>query len=216
VTPRPIVFDLDGTLVDSLPGIAAAANALLADEGLPPLPQAHIGGFVGNGERVFLQRLIASAGLPDDAFDRLRPGFMAHYVAFSRDTPLYPHVAEMLEGFRMAGVPLGLCSNKPAAPLAEVLRAPGLRGMFAAVVAGDTLPQRKPDPAPLLHVFADLGGRGLYVGDSPVDAETAQRAGVPFALFTEGIRDVPVETIPHDRAFADMREMRAIYGALTG
>jgi phosphoglycolate phosphatase len=217
VTARPpLVFDLDGTLVDSLPGIAAAANALLAGEGLPPLPQARIGGFVGHGERVFLQRLIAAAGLPEAEFDRLLPRFIAVYVETSRDTPLYPHVAEMLEGFRRAGVLLGLCTNKPAAPLAEVLRAPGLKGMFNAVVAGDTLPLRKPDPVPLLRVFADLGGQGIYVGDSPVDGETAQRAGVPFALFTEGIRDVPVKDIPHDRAFADMREMPGIYAELAG
>jgi phosphoglycolate phosphatase len=213
---RPLVFDLDGTLVDSLPGIAAAANALLAGEGLQPLPKAQIGGFVGHGERVFLQRLMAAAGLPEAEFDRLLPRFIAVYVEASRDTPLYPHVAEMLEGFRTAGVPLGLCTNKPAAPLAAVLEAPGLKGMFGAVVAGDTLPLRKPDPAPLLHVFTELGGRGVYVGDSPVDGETARRAGVPFALFTEGIRTVPVEEIPHDRAFADMREMPGIYEALAG
>ncbi|MGI1661188.1 phosphoglycolate phosphatase [Palleronia sp. KMU-117] len=214
--PPPIVFDLDGTLVDSLPGIALAANTLLAGEGLAPLPERRIGGFVGHGERVFLQRLIAAAGLPEDAFDRLLPRFMSIYVEASRETRLFPHVAEVLDAFAARGVGLGLCSNKPSGPLEAVLDAAGLRGVFAIVVAGDSLPQRKPDPAPLLHALARLPGQGgLYVGDSPVDAETAQRAGVPFALFTEGIREVPVDEIPHDRAFADMRNLPAIYVALT-
>jgi phosphoglycolate phosphatase len=92
-----------------------------------------------------------------------------------------------------------------------------LAGVFGAVVAGDTLSVRKPDPAPLLHALAGLGvSGGLYVGDSPVDSETARRAGVPFALFTEGIREAPLAEIPHDAAFSDMRELPDIYAALTG
>jgi phosphoglycolate phosphatase len=216
VTACPIVFDLDGTLVDSLPGIAAAANALLADEGLPPLPQARIGAFVGHGERVFLDRLIAASDLDPSDDARLMARFLDLYVSHSRGTVLFPHVAEVLGVFREQGVRRGLCTNKPSAPLAAVLETTGLGEVFDAIVAGDTLPVRKPDPAPLRHALALLGSEaGVYVGDSPVDAETARRADMPFVLFTEGIRDVPVESIGHDARYSDFRDLPAIYGDLT-
>jgi len=213
----PIVFDLDGTLIDSLPGIAAAANALLAENGLAALPQGRMAGFVGLGERVFLDRLIAATALDARAYGDLLARFLELYVVQSRDTVLFPRVADVLETFRADGVPLGLCTNKPSGPLRAVIEATGLAGVFGAVVAGDTLAVRKPDPAPLLHAFAGLGASGgLYVGDSPVDSETALRAGVPFALFTEGIRDVPLAEIPHEALFSDMRELPEIYATLTG
>lgn len=215
---RPaVVFDLDGTLIDSLPGIAAAANALLAEEGLPPLSEARIGGFVGLGERVFLDRLIAATGLDPAEDARLMARFMELYVARSHDVALFPHVIEVLEGFRSRGVPLGLCTNKPSGPLDAVLASTGLGEVFGAVVAGDTLGLRKPDPAPLRHAFAMLGNLpGIYVGDSPVDAETAHRAGVPFVLFTEGIRDIPVEEIAHAAQYSDIRDLPAIHDDLAG
>lgn len=212
----PIVFDLDGTLIDSLPGIAAAANALLADNGLAALPVEQVAGFVGLGERVFLDRLIAATALDPRAYDDLLARFLELYIVQSRNTALFPHVADVLEALGADGVPLGLCTNKPSGPLRAVMEAAGLADIFGVVVAGDTLAVRKPDPEPLRHAFAALGESGLFVGDSPVDAETAERAGVPFALFTEGIRDVPLAQIPHAAAFADMRDLPDIYAALTG
>jgi phosphoglycolate phosphatase len=216
IVQTPVVFDLDGTLIDSLSGIAAAANALLADEGLPPLSEARIGGFVGLGERVFLDRLIAATDLDGDDDARLMSRFMDHYIAQSHDVSVFPHVIEVLEVLRANAVPLGLCTNKPSGPLAAVLEATGLAGVFDAVVAGDSLPVRKPDPAPLLQAFAMLGADpGIYVGDSPVDAETAERAAVPFVLFTDGIRDVPVTAIRHDASYSDIRDLPALLRRLT-
>ncbi len=212
----PVVFDLDGTLVDSLPGIATAANTFLAEHGREPLPKSRIGSFVGRGENVFLERLMQAGGLDLARFHDVKPRFLEIYTVASRDTRLFPGVAEMLDGFRRAGVPLGLCTNKPSGPVGAVLQAVALEDAFGAVVAGDSLPARKPDPAPLRHVLDALGaGQGLYVGDSEVDAETAQRTGVPFALFTEGIRTTPVSEIPHDFAFDDFGDLAEIHAVVS-
>lgn len=211
----PVVFDLDGTLIDSLPGIAGAANALLGEWGLSPLGMAKFGGFVGHGDQVFLDRLIAATGLDPADRSALMARFIPLYKDAARGTRLFDGVAEMLDAFDAAGVAMGLCTNKPLAPLIPVLEETGLAHRFAVVVAGDALPRRKPDPAPLHHAFAELGqGPGLYVGDSEVDAETAQRAGLPFALYTKGIRQTPVADIPHQAAFDDFSELPDIRARL--
>jgi len=211
----PVVFDLDGTLVDSLPGIAAAANGFLAEEGRPALPVERVAGFVGRGEDVFLERLMEAGGLDAARFCEVKPRFLEIYAEASRGTRLFPGARAMLDGFRDAGVPLGLCTNKPSGPMRVVLEAAALDGVFDAIVAGDEVARRKPDPAPLLAVLSRLGASfGLYVGDSEVDAETAARAGVPFALYTEGIRTRPVAELPHDHAFSDFGALSGIYGSV--
>lgn len=213
----PVVFDLDGTLIDSLPGIAGAANALLSEWGHPALAPAQIGGFVGHGEQVFLDRLIAASPLDPAERDHLMNRFLALYADAAKVTRLFPGVEEMLDALSVGGVTMGLCTNKPSGPLAPVLRETGLDRRFAVVVAGDTLSLRKPDPAPLRHAFDVIGqGPGLYVGDSEVDAETARRAGIPFALYTRGIRQSPVEAIPHDAAFDEFEELPGILSWLCG
>jgi phosphoglycolate phosphatase len=205
---RAVVFDLDGTLIDSLPDIAAAANALLDEEGLEPLPQSRIGGFVGMGEKVFLDRLIAATGLERAQYDALMARFMVLYKANTGRTRLFPGVLDMMSTLRDSGLALGLCTNKPGGPLQAVLDALDLGRWFDAIIAGDTLPIRKPDPAPLRLGFERMGAtEGVYVGDSDVDAETAQRAGIPFLLFSEGIRTKPVSDIPHDALFGDFSRL---------
>ena len=210
----PIVFDLDGTLIDSLPEIAEAANRLLAEEGRAPLPVARIGSFVGRGEAMLLERVMRAAGLDLARFDALRPRFTEIYVEASRTTRLFPGVAEMLADFRARGVPIGLCTNKPSLPLRAVLDTLSLTETFGVVVAGDSLPERKPHPAPLRHAREMRGSAtGLYVGDSEVDAETAARAAGPVARYTEGIRTPPVAEIPHDVAFSDFGTLAAIHAS---
>lgn len=212
----PVVFDLDGTLINSLPNITDAANALLAEEGLPPVTQKVTAGFVGHGERVFLDRLIAATALKASAFDALMPRFIAHYKVAARETQLMPKAAETVAAFRNRGVKTGLCTNKPRAPLLPTLAAAGLDDAFDIVVAGDDLEKRKPDPAPLWHAIERLGAEScIYVGDSEVDAETAQRAGVPFALYTEGIRVREIADIPHDAVFSDFDDLAAVYRKLS-
>lgn len=211
----PVVFDLDGTLTDSLPDVAHAANALLADEGATAVAPGTVAGFVGWGEGIFIDRLIAHAGLDPAARDSLLDRFIGHYTAAGDRTRLMPGVAEALSGLKDMGVPMGLCTNKPRAPLLPVLETSGLGDWITVVVAGDDLARRKPAPEPLLAVLRALDApRAIYIGDSIVDAQTARAAGVPFALYTEGIRTDPVAAIPHDAAFADFALLGGLYDRL--
>ena len=116
----------------------------------------------------------------------------------------------VLETLHQKGHRIGLCTNKPVAPTNDILDHFGLTNLFSVVIGGDSLAQRKPDPAPLLAAFEALGGPGIYVGDSEVDAQTAERAGIPIALFTEGYRKTPVAELTHEWAFRDFADLSAI------
>ena len=193
-----IVFDLDGTLVDSAPDIQAAANKMLESEGLAPLDLPTVIGFIGNGLPKLVERAMRARGLPMDRHGALTARTLAFYDAESTArTQPYPGLATALEDLRGQGFALAVCTNKPGAPARDILAQLDLARYFDAVIGGDTLPVKKPDPAPLRAAFEALGRKGLYVGDSEIDAETAQRAGVPFLLFTEGYRKKPVEEMPH-------------------
>jgi phosphoglycolate phosphatase len=213
---QPVVFDLDGTLIDSLPDIAAAANATLADHDLPALPTQRIGTFVGLGEQVFVDRLIGASALNVTDRPRIMARFITHYKAATGLTRVFPGVRDALDALRAAHVPMGLCTNKPQGPLDAVLTALNLRAYFDVIVAGDTLARRKPAPDPLNHAFDQLGTRGIYVGDNRVDAQTAAAVGVPFVLFTQGIRDEPISAIPHDASFSEFSEFPKLYKQMAG
>ena len=207
-----IIFDLDGTLLDTAPDIRAVANAVLAEEGgAPPLSLAETRAFVGEGARRFIERIIAARGLAPGRHAPMHTAFLARYdgaVGLSRPMP---GAIKALAALAAAGHRLGLCTNKPARPTRAVLRHFSLDGIFASVIGGDSLPTRKPDPAPLLAVLEALGGGpALYVGDSETDAATARAARLPFALFTEGYRKTEIAAIPHDAAFSDFAELPAI------
>ena len=211
---RAVVFDLDGTLIDSAPDIHAAAARLLAEEGRAPLSLPVIRSFIGNGVPTLIERVIAAAGLDRADHPRLTERFMVFYDAAPADlTRPFPGVPEALNRLADAGFALGLCTNKPESATRGVLSALGL-DRFEVLVCGDSLQVRKPDPSVLDETFRRLGADGVYVGDSEVDAETAERAVRPFALFTGGYRKTPVEAIRHDRNFADFAELPAIAMAM--
>ncbi|WP_050604749.1 phosphoglycolate phosphatase [Ruegeria sp. 6PALISEP08] len=199
-----VVFDLDGTLVDSLGDLAAAANRTLDDVGRDPLPHDVIKGFVGNGLPKLVERMIRHCELPLDRHSELTQLTLKHYNAAASETTIpYPGIPEALDALRQMGCVLGVCTNKPEAPARHVLEALNLSRHFDAVLGGDSLPTRKPDPRHLFASFDALpfSGPRLFVGDSEVDAETAQRAHIPFLLFTEGYRKTSVEEIPHTVAY---------------
>lgn len=213
---RAVIFDLDGTLVDSAPDLHAAAGAFLAEQGHPPLDLATITSFIGNGVPMLVERVLRAVGEPADAaaVAAALPRFNAIYgAAPSALSRLYPGVAEALAALGAAGLKLGVCTNKPVGPARRLLADLGIAPCFAGLVGGDSLAQRKPDPAPLRHLAQDLGV-GLeavaYVGDSETDAATAEATGVPFFLYTKGYRKSPVEAIAHRAAFDDFTRLPAL------
>jgi phosphoglycolate phosphatase len=199
-----VIFDLDGTLVDSAPDIHAAVNRLMLGEGKAPLAFETVKRFIGNGVPTLLSRVMAAQGRSgDELHARWMTRFMADYSTGASDlTRPYPGVLEALEALQHAGHVLGLCTNKPLEPARHVLAAFGLDRFFPVVIGGDSLSLRKPDPAPLLAVAEALdAGSAIFVGDSEVDADTALAAGVPFLLFTEGYRKSPVDEMAHAASF---------------
>jgi len=203
-----IVFDLDGTLIDSAPDIHRVANMVLEQEGCDGITLAQTHNFIGNGTASLVAKMRAARGIEDREQARLLAGFMARYDDAVGLTMPYPGVLAALETLMGQGHKLGICTNKPISPCRAVLAHLKMDHYFETIWGGDSLAVRKPDPAPLQAAFAALGtGRQIYVGDSDVDAETGQRADVPFLLFTQGYRNSPVEELPHTVAFDDFADL---------
>jgi phosphoglycolate phosphatase len=202
-----LVFDLDGTLIDSAPDIAAAVNALFAELDLPALEVPHIRRMIGDGAPVLLERALLHVGADHRAAD-LMIRFSVHYGDNAVNlTTLYPDVAETLRDLRAAGCRLGVCTNKPLAPTRAVLAAFGLDTLIEAVVGGDSMPQRKPAPEPLLAVIEALGGGpedAVMIGDSAVDLACAAAAGVPAIIIPSGYGMAEVQAQVTAACFADL------------
>ncbi|MFN7225448.1 MAG: phosphoglycolate phosphatase [Paracoccaceae bacterium] len=213
-----IVFDLDGTLIDSAPDIHAAVARMLADEGQAALDLATITSFIGNGLPKLVERVIARVGMDLADHTRLTKATLDHYNAASSDlTRPYPGVLAALSALQQAGHAMAVCTNKPVAPARAILRDLGLEPFFASVIGGDSLTVTKPDPAPLHACIAALGGGWtVYVGDSEVDAATAAAAAVPFVLFTEGYRKSAVADLPHHATFSDFQTLLAVLQPMAG
>lgn len=205
-----VIFDLDGTLVDSAVDIQAAVNAMLTDEGQPPMERATVQSFVGNGLPRLVERVMEARAFDMARHLALTKSVLAHYAKGPKLTRCYPGVPAALQRLTDRGFALGVCTNKPEAAARSVLADVGLAGVFASIVGGDRLLVTKPDPAPLQLCLQELGGGDVvFVGDSEVDAQTSLAAGVDFLLFTEGYRKSPIEALPHRAAFSD-------FGALSG
>ena len=212
---RAIVFDLDGTLVDSAPDLHVALNKVLAGEGAAPVTLAETAGFIGHGIPHLVGLARAARGLPPAREADMTAAMFRHYLAAPAAlTRPYPGVTQALEALAAAGFRLGLCTNKALAPTEEILGTLDLRRHFAVVIGGDSLTQKKPDPAPLRATFAPLGQPHLYIGDSEVDAATAAAADVPFGLFARGYRKTPVADLPHRLAFDDFHQLPGLVAGL--
>ncbi|EFO29861.1 phosphoglycolate phosphatase, bacterial [Roseibium sp. TrichSKD4] len=204
-----LIFDLDGTLIDSALDIHAASARLLQREGLDPLSLEVIRSFVGNGVPTLIDRIIAATDLPADGRTRYVESFLEDYEMHATDlTVPYSGVVEVLDAYLASGYKMGVCTNKPYAPTVKILKDLDLERFFSGVVGGDSYPERKPDPTGLLALGAELGaGPVLFIGDSEVDAETADRAKLPFLLFTEGYRKTPVEDLIVRESFSDFSKL---------
>ena len=197
--PTLVVFDLDGTLIDSAPDMHRAVNLMLADLGCGPLTLNDIRSMVGDGASALIARALAARQCVNVDTGKALTGFLHHYethpTAFTRP---YPGVAETLERLQAFGLTLAICTNKPTKLTEMILERLGLRPFFERVVAGDSMPFRKPDPRALMEVlngFDTPPAAALLVGDSEVDAATAQAAKVPFILMTYGYHRGPIDGI---------------------
>jgi phosphoglycolate phosphatase len=179
-----IVFDLDGTLIDSSTDLATAANRLVKGRGGRPLSEEAVISMVGEGAAVLVRRALAASGLDPEAPGALRE-FLAIYDEVLLDTTRpYPHTIETLQTLARR-FPLAVLTNKPARSTALVLDGLGMTPLFKEIVGGDTPFGRKPDPAGLLHIIEKAGatpGSTMLVGDSPVDRQTARNAGTRICL----------------------------------
>ncbi len=186
---RGVLFDLDGTLIDSAPDLAGAANRLRADHGLPALPLAALRPMVGSGARGMVG--IAFGVKPGEPrFEELRDAFLAHYEAgLLQSTQPFEGVDALLSALEDAGTPWGIVTNKATRFTSPIVAGLGLAQRAAVVVCGDTTPHSKPHPEPL---FAAARAMGLppesvaYVGDDLRDAQAARAAGMPMIAATWG------------------------------
>jgi phosphoglycolate phosphatase len=194
---RAVCLDLDGTLIDSAPDLAAALNRRLAAHGLAPHPLAAVKRMIGDGARVLLTRGFAAHGitLDDAALSAEVAAFIPDYDAHSLDeTRPFPGVIETLDSLARAGFTLAIVTNKPEGPTHTILRALGLDARFATVAGGDSFPVRKPDPGHLLGALARIEvapADAVMVGDHRNDLLAARGAGVAaiYAAFGYGEED---------------------------
>ena len=199
-----IVFDLDGTLVDTAPDLVATLNTLLAEEGIAALPLGSARAMIGQGARALIARGFEAAGAPaDDAtLDRLFDRFIDHYRAHIADhSRPFPGLIATLDRLAAAGARLAVCTNKRTDLSVALLEALGLADRFAAIVGADTAPAAKPDPRHLTLTVERAGGRidrSVMVGDSASDLGAARAAGVPVILVSFGYTDIPARDLGPD------------------
>jgi len=211
---KAVIFDLDGTLIDSLGDIHAALNTMLSTRGDKSLDLATVRGFIGKGSSNLVMQCLEALELPNDtaAHAKALDEFLAIYTAGSATkTALFDGVKTALNRLSSQGVRLGICTNKPLGPTRVVLDHFGLTDFFEVIVGGDQLASRKPDPEMLEHAMIALAAdHCLFVGDSEIDSATAIAAGQAFALFTRGYRKASIETLAPTYFFDDFNDFDSI------
>jgi phosphoglycolate phosphatase len=211
---RAVLFDLDGTLLDTAPDLAAAANAMLADLGLPARDPAVIATYIGRGIPALVHRALTGAldgAAAPSLFERALPLFERRYAEHSgRRAKPYPGVVEGLVRMRALGLGLGCVTNKAGRFTQELLDRQGLARFFGCIVSGDSVARKKPDPLPVVHACQLLGAQprdALLIGDSLNDVLAARAAGctvwcVPYG-YNEGR---PVGALDCDAIVGDLLE----------
>ncbi|MDJ0654079.1 MAG: phosphoglycolate phosphatase [Xanthomonadales bacterium] len=203
-TTRAVVWDLDGTLIDSLPDLHQVLTRLLAEQGHPAVDQNRVRNMIGDGAARFIERGFAAVGqrLDPQRVAELMPRFLEIYAAMPTDeSHLYPGARDTLEQLHGSGIRQAVCTNKPKPVTDQVLAELGLDGIFGSVVGGGSTASRKPDSAPLRLALAELGvaaADAVMIGDSEVDLETARAAGLTAGLVTFGYARRPVGELDAD------------------
>ena len=224
VPPKLLFMDLDGTLVDTAPDLAACVDAMRVELGLPPCGEAQVRAWVGNGVDRLVKRALTGRldGEPAPAlFARARRLFMAHYAEnTSTCSRPYPGAVHALDHFHRLGIPLVCITNKPGRFTEKLLADLGLRECFELVLSGDTLARKKPDPLPLLHAAGQFGlppARCLMVGDSKTDVAAARAAGVPIVCVSYGYNHgEDIRAASPDAVIDSLEELPALLAGVAG
>lgn len=211
---KAILIDLDGTLVDTAPEIARAANQMLANLGFETQSEAQITGFIGEGALALISKCLqtASNSTPDDALlKRAKPLFFDCYQAIVTESQPYLNAVSTVQSLRSSGFKMACITNKPQAFTMPLLAKTGLLPFFNVVVSGDSLPQKKPDPAPLLYACAQLGvavHEAIMVGDSRTDMLAAHHANCPILVVKNGYtQGKPIDAQEVDGLLDDFAEI---------
>ncbi|HRL20721.1 phosphoglycolate phosphatase [Alcaligenes sp. SDU_A2] len=188
-----VLFDLDGTLLDTIPDLALACNAMRADLGLSALPQEHVTTLVGKGTENLVRRALSDTSKTAADIAQALDLFHHHYsLCNGQHSRLYPGVLEGLQDFQQQGLRLAVVTNKPERFARPLLEHTGLDAYFELLVGGDTCARKKPDPLPFLHACEQLGtdpSQTLVVGDSLNDAQAARAARIPVLLVPYGYNE---------------------------
>lgn len=198
--PRGVIFDLDGTLVDTAPDLAKALNHCLEGDGLKPFDVKDMRNLVGHGAGALLRRgykLREGNDLEGERFEKLLKTFLAYYEAhIADDSHPFEGVESALQALKAADIALGICTNKPHDMAMALLRHLGWRDLFQSIIGGNVLGYRKPDPR---HIFAVADALGLlpddcvFVGDSEVDYHAGKNANMRTIIVRFGYRTMPLE-----------------------
>jgi phosphoglycolate phosphatase len=211
-----LVFDLDGTLVDTAPDLIRTLNHILGEAGLPAAPDDKIRPLISFGARRMLVEGLAlvEEKKSEEQLDALFERFLDHYgnnVAV--DSTPYPNLIDMLDAASNAGATLGVCTNKREGLSRTLLRELGMHDYFKAILGRDTLDVFKPDPRHLTETISRCGGneaRAIMIGDSSTDVNTAKAAGIPVVAVTFGYSEHPVHTLGADAVIDDYAELMAL------
>lgn len=219
---RCAVFDLDGTLAETAPDLVGALNLLLDDVGLPRVDPEQARRTAGMGGRMLIRYGHRAAGAPLDRAreDALLPVFLNHYEArLDAESHLYEGVSSTLDALATKGWRLSVCTNKPERLARILLTRLGVLDRFQALVGGDTLPTRKPDPAPLWTAIEAAGGaraHAVLIGDTITDRDAARNAGAPVALVDFGYATQAVASLAPDAIISRFRDVEAVVEQLVG
>ncbi|AKJ40905.1 phosphoglycolate phosphatase [Pragia fontium] len=215
-------FDLDGTLVNSLPGLAQAVDATLESLGLPTAGDERVSHWIGNGASVLITRALTWAGGDTSAeyVERARILFDHHYgESVEQGTQLYPHVESTLKFLADDGIKMALVTNKPTQFVRPLLNSLGILDYFSVIIGGDDVVEKKPHPAPIYLMLGQLGLRAdelVFVGDSRNDIQAGQAAGCPTIGLSYGYNYGESITLSHpDRVLATFAELLPVIGQLT-
>lgn len=215
--PKAVVFDLDGTLVDTAPDIMLALNQVLAERALPPYDVAMVRTLIGGGVPKLLERALRphARTIEQEGGNALLKRFMELYVPRSTDeTQVYEGVEAELERLHGSGVRCGVCTNKPGAVSRRILEAFGLERYMLSVVGGDTGLPKKPDSAPMLRVLRELNVRpadAVSIGDSGIDVALARAVGMPVIVVSYGYSKAPPSQLGGDLIIDRFEQLQAAF-----